>query len=389
MTLTTVHPFLLDFLNGTGAEDLALPPPEDQLWQAIIREADRHGVAPLLYRWLNDSGRAAALPPSALDALKARVFRLAARNLVLAQELASILRGLEAGQVARAPVRGLALAELLYGEITARPMGDVDLLVRKDDLQAVTEILLGLGFQAIDRRPGFAKAYSNTLEFAKDRHGWVIVEPHWTLAYPPFTDRIDMDAVWERCVRGRVLGMETWLLSREDLVLHLCLHLIHRGESAPLLWLYELDRLIRQADGELDWSLIVHIAKETGQALLLTEALEGVKSRFETPVPAMVFSQAGGCANNRVVHLLAGNSHADGRESLALFFAIKGLRAKMRYMSALLFPSSEFMRLNYGLSSRSRLGFCYLGRIAYFVREGFKGVLCLLALRRSGSSVTH
>lgn len=389
MTLPTVHPFLLDLLNGAGAEDLALPPPEDQLWQAIIRDADRHGVAPILYRWLNDSGRALTLPSSALDALKARVFRLAARNLVLAQEAASILRAFESKQLICAPVRGMALAELLYGEVASRPMGDLDFLVRKEDLQVVAVTLRTLGFREMDRRPGFARTYSYTLKFVKERHGWVIAEPHWTLAYPPFTDRIDMDAVWERCGRGRVLGMETWLLSREDLVLHLCLHLIHRGESAPLLWFYELDRLIRQADGMLDWSLIVHTAKGAGQALFLSEVLCGVRSLLETPIPEKVFSQVGGLAENRVVRLLAGDAQADGRESLALFVSMKGLSAKLRYALALLFPSPEFMRLHYGLSSRSQLGFCYLRRTAYLVWEGCKGVLCLFALRRSGSSAAH
>ncbi|TAL11934.1 MAG: hypothetical protein EPO02_03045 [Nitrospirae bacterium] len=400
MTLPTIHPLLLGLLNGAGAEDLASPPPDDPQWQAIIREADRHGLAPILYRWLNDSGRAAQLPPSALDVLKTQVFKLAARNLVLAQEAASILPAFESRQLVCAPVRGLALAELLYGDITARPMGDLDLLVRKDDLPAVAAALTELGFREVDRRPGFARTYSNTLEFVKDRHGWIIVEPHWTIAYPPFADRIDMDAVWKRCVRGRALGMETWLLSREDLVLHLCCHLVHKKDDAPLLWFYELDRLIRQAGAALDWSQVVQIARETGQSLLIAEALRSTRRLFATPVPESVALQlkaasarttpsVGGFADHRVAHLLAGDSCADGRESLTLFFAIKGLRAKIRYLSALLFPSSEFMRLNYGLSSSSHLGFCYLGRMAYLIREGLKGTLGLLALRRSRSSTAN
>jgi hypothetical protein len=398
MTLPTVHPFLLDLLNGTGAEDLVLPPPEDQMWRAIIGEADRHGLAPILYRWLNDSGRASRLPPAALDELKARVSRLTARNLVLAQEAASILKTFESRRVVCAPIRGLTLAELLYGEITARPMGDVDLLVRKNDLPGVASALRDLGFEEMDRRPGFAQAYSYTLKFIKDRHGWIIVEPHWTLAYPPFAGRLDMDAVWERCVRGRVLGMETWLLSREDMVLNLCLHLIHRGESAPLLWFYELDRLLRHPHDALNWEGMLRIAEGSGLEGLLLEGLGYVKNLFASPIPDEVFDRPlkavprnrlpsnGAWLERRLVGLLAGESRADGRESLALLFVIKGVRAKLRYALALLFPSAEFMRLQYGASSTSRIGFRYLGRTAYLAWEGFKGILCLLALRRSGSS---
>ena len=55
-------------------------------------------------------------------------------------------------------------------------------------------------------------------------------------------------------MRGRVLGTETWLLGREDLILHLCLHIIHSGRTAPLLWFVELDGLLREA--AIDWAAL-------------------------------------------------------------------------------------------------------------------------------------
>ena len=362
---------------------------EDQAWDSILSDAAAHGFMPLLYRWLNASGSDRQLPHPAIDRIKASAFRLAARNIVLAQELASILLTYETRQIPCAPVRGLALAELLYGDITARPMGDLDLLVRKDDLPSVAAALTGLGFREVDRRPGFARRYFNTLEFVKERHGSIIVEPHWTIAYPPFTDRIDMDAVWKRCVMGRVVGVETRLLAREDLLLHLCFHLIHRRDDAPLLWYYELDRLIRQTGAALNWPQVVLVAAEAGQALLLAESLEKVKGLFATPIPEQVFTQLEGSrtarrsAENRLARLLAGDSTADGRESLALFFALTGLRAKTRYALSLLFPSSEFMRLNYGPSNRRQLGLCYLARAARLAWEGLKGIGGLLIPSRT------
>lgn len=380
MKIPTAHPFLLALLREGPRGSLTPPSPHDPSWETILAEAEEQGLLFLLSDWARASDGGGRLPADAAKRMKARLVGMTARNAVLVRELATILDVLASKRVPCAPIRGAALAELLYGDPTRRPMGDIDLLMRKEDLPAAGDIMKSLGFQEMDRRPGFARTYSYTLKFIKDRHGWVIVEPHWTLAYPPFTDRIDMDAVWERCVRGRVLGMETWLLSREDLVLHLCLHLIHRGESAPLLWLYELDRLIRQADRALDWSLIVHTAKEAGQALFLSEVLCGVRSLLETPIPEKGFSQVGGLADDRVVRLLAGDSQTDGRESLALFFAIKGLRAKLRYAWALLFPSREFMRLHYGLPTGRRLAWPYLNRLLYLTGEGIKGLARLAVI---------
>ena len=293
------------------------------------------------------------------------------------------------------PLRGPALADLLYGDATARPMGDLDLLVHKEDLQGVAVILKELGFQEMDRRPGFAQAFSYTLEFFKDGHSWVIVEPHWTIAYPPFADRVDMDMVWKRCVRGQVVGVDTWLLDRTDLLVHLCLHLIHRGDSAPLLWFYELDRLLRQEKTALDWAQVLLVARQAGLGLFLAEALGKVKSLFDSPIPDEVLSQlraqftacparaVGTSVESRMVRLLAGGSRVDGVESFALLFTIKGLRAKARYALALLFPSSQFMLLHYGLSSRKQLALCYLTRVVHLYWEGLKGVGGLLVSSRT------
>jgi hypothetical protein len=363
MIVPSAHPFLISLLRA-GDRDACMPSASDaQTWELIARDAAAQGLTSLLYRWLKTSGT--NIPPPVMDRIKTSSFRLAARNLALIQEAASILQSFERRRIPCAPVRGPVLAELLHGESTARPMGDLDFLVRKEDLDEVADTLAGLGFQERDRRPGFARTYSNSLEFLKERHGWVIVEPHWTLAYPPFADRIDMHAVWTRCRRGQALS---------DLLLHLCLHLIHRGDSAPLLWLYELDVLIRQ--GDIAWPRIIETVKEAGLGLFVSEVLARLEEVLDSPVPDQVFAQlrADRPREDRLLHLLAGESRADGKESLALLFMIQGLRPKVRYMAALLFPSVEFMRLNYGLSNWSHIGLYYVTRITRFAWEAMKGI---------------
>jgi len=126
-------------------------------------------------------------------------------------------------------------------------------------------------------------------------------------------------------------------------------------------------------------------------AQLLAEVLGKLTDIFDTPVPDEVLSQLAtsaarasnrspaGAFSGRLARSLAGMSPSAAREEVALFFALKGIRSKWRYLFSLLFPSSEFMRLRYGLSSRSQLGFCYLRRTAHVVREGCKGILCLFS----------
>lgn len=375
------YPLLVNLLRNYHDNGAILPNAEEHDWLVVIRDAARHGLTHFLYDLFSRPGVRNGIPAQLLEEIKRACFRLAASNLMLSGELRAILLTFEERHLRCAPLRGLALAELLYGDVTARPMGDIDLLVRKEDLQEVTALLKGLGFQEIDRRPGFAQAFSYTLEFFTDRHGSVIVEPHWSIAYPPFVDRVDMDQVWKRCVRGRVVGVDTWLLGRTDLLVHLCFHLIHRGDDAPLLWLYEFDRLLRQEKFALDWPQVMLLARETGLELFLMEVLEKARDLFDSPVPDHVLSQLRAqitprparAVESRLVRLLAGESNVDGAESFALLFTIKGIRAKLRYALALLFPSPEFMRLQYGLSGQWQLALAYLTRIVHLSWEGLKG----------------
>ncbi len=382
MAPAAVHRFLLDMLRDSEAGPLAARAAGSGGWEEIINDADDQGLTPFLYRWLKRSNADLQLPGALAERLERQFFGLAARNMMLAWELAGILRAFEDSGVPCAPLRGLALAERLYGNIAARAMGDLDLLVRKEDLPRVAGLLGGLGFREMDRRPGFAQAFSYTLEFFKDRHGWIVVEPHWTLSYPPFVDRIDMDGVWARCVRGHVVGVETWLLGREELLLHLCLHLAHADGAAPLLWFFEVDRLLRQEQEGFDWLRVLAVARQAKLDFLLSRVLGTVKALFGTPIPGQVLGrleqEPSRSVEGRLVRLLAGASSVDGKESLAVLFTLKGLRAKLGYALALLFPSREFMRIKYGLTHRSQLGGAYFRRFCRLFWGSLKGVIRLL-----------
>ena len=389
-----VHPVLNSFLRDNKGDLQASPVREEKEWRQIMTEADQHALTPLFYRWLCQSGLDTYIPQTLCEQLKSRIFGIAARNLLLTKELGNVLKALAEREIPCISLRGPSLARLLYGDISLRPMGDLDLLVHKRDLLNVSATLTELGYAEMDRRPGFARNFSYTLKFIKEIHGWVIVEPHWTIAYPPFTTGLKMDEVWSRAVRGKMEDVHTWFLSKEDLLLHLCLHIVHREQSTPLLWLYELDRLIRTQSGSILWDQLLLTANESGQAFLVAQALNRLLVVFQTPIPDEVYAQLRGCEElrleqlsnrsfqRRVTGLFLKDGCIDGRESFALFFHVKGIRAKIRYVSAILFPTLDFMVLQYGLSNRWQVLFAYFRRLAFLLREGLKGLVTIFHTAR-------
>ncbi|MBI4322783.1 MAG: nucleotidyltransferase family protein [Candidatus Omnitrophica bacterium] len=314
----------------------------------------------------------------------------AARALMLAHELTTILRRFHARGIQVVPLRGPALSEQLYGDPLARPCGDLDVLVRKPELAQVKTELLEFGYRLCDRRPGFAQAFSYTFEFFKTHPIPVIVEPHWSLAYPPFVERLDMEPIWRRCVPGRACGVETLLLSPGDQILNLCLHLVHHHDSAPALWVSELDRFIRKYQATLDWPQLVSTAQQGGVGGLVAAALQRTRTVCDTPLPNELIGQL--TIPRRIRPSLASavidSVSVPGKESLAAWFAVRGWRAKWRYAVGLLFPSPEFMRLHYGLSTRWQVAYWSLKRPLQLCREAFQGLFQLLSgsLRRRSSS---
>lgn len=384
MKFPDTHPLLLDLLRRDIGAVHPPPAPDDPVWDAVLRDASKQSLIALLYQRSQESRQKHRLPPSVHNRLKTEVARLTAKNMVLTAELTAILNRCRDRGLACVPFRGLALAEQLYGKAPLRPTGDIDLLVRRQDLPAITDTLTSLGYEGMEHQPGFAGAFSYTLEFIKNRHGWLVVEPHWTLAYPPFADTLDMEHVWSRCRKGRVAGIETWLLSHEDLLVHLCFHILHQGENAPLLWWYELDLFIRQTQASLNWETAALVAEQAGRPFFVAEVLRTLHERFQTPVPQSALTRLTARASaSPATNLLVTAPRLNGREEFAQFVSLSGFRAKARYALGLLFPSPKYMVRRYGVRNPVRLGIAYLGRMLRIGWEGLRWAAALLGATRS------
>lgn len=378
LTIPSVNPFLKTFLTDSPTtKNQSARIPHDS-WQTIVQESITQRIAPLLLRWLSDPAHRHEIPLHWLDVLKQQVVQHAAWQLLLTQELRGILAACARRNIACVPIRGPVLAEGLYGDGLIRQMDDLDFLVHREDLTAVKDIFQQRGYAQHEQRPGFHETYSYSLELIHPHHGF-IVEPHWTLSYPPFVDLAAMQPVWARARRQQWTGIDAWSLSHEDLLLHLCLHLHHKGQQAPLLWFYELDAVINRHGATLDWTVFLGQARLMEQTDAVADVLILLKNEFRSAVPDSVAEQLteqrrnhSGTSSLIIRNQILARSVLNGREEFALLCSLHSFRQQLYYLFALLVPAPRYMMQRYGTSSRVGLIGVYLARIFTIGAEGLR-----------------
>lgn len=231
-------------------------PPPTLDWNALLPLAERHKVAPLLCERLG-----AAAPETLRERYRSNVVR----NLLLTEQLRKLLAAFEAASVAVLPYRGPTLAALAYGKLGCRVFGDLDFLVRRQELPEAKSILTGLGYESLPNFPPHIEAQRlRTSGELALRHGRLpLVELHTTLVAPIFPFPLDYDGIWQRVQRIELGGAKVATLSDEDTLLMLCVHAAQpKACWSKLAMVCDVAALL-QARPSMKWDLLLEEAERT------------------------------------------------------------------------------------------------------------------------------
>lgn len=261
---------------------------EDVNWRRLIALAERHALTPLLYsqlRRFNHDGRAAAH----LSDLRNRFHGNAARNLLLAGELARIARVLGGHGIRTIPYKGPALAVFAYSNLSLRRFIDLDIIVHRKDVARAGDILMSEGYVP---HPVLTRAQQEAV--LRTQHGQafldarkkIIVELHWDVAGKRFSAQYDSEGIWQRLETVRVCDATLYTLSAEDTLLALCVHgSKHFWER--LSWVCDVAELIGSHQ-EIDWARVAGRARASGGWRMLALGLLLAKGLLDAPLPAEI-----------------------------------------------------------------------------------------------------
>jgi hypothetical protein len=253
-------------------------------WPRLFELADKHGVQPLLHQALIGLDHAA--PAEELLKMRRAFQTNLHKSLLLSRELIRIVDHLAAQGLDAMPYKGLALAEVLYGDIALRQSGDIDLLVRPRDVPRIRDGVRELGYAphttltAPQERAYLKSGYEYAFDGAA---GPNLLELQWAILPRFYAVDFSMEELFQRAATLTVAGHPTRTPSREDLLLVLCVHAA-KHVWGRLVWLCDIAQLMNAPN--LDWKWIGARARELGILRILRVTMLAAKSLLRATTSA-------------------------------------------------------------------------------------------------------
>jgi hypothetical protein len=208
------------------------------------------------------------------------------RNMLLTEELVRVLGVLSEAGIPAIPLKGVALAQALYGDPSLRTCVDIDILVPRSMVGRAFDLLRAVGYKG-EFGPGF---FANLLlhhdiEYAltrNDRGFEYMIELHWGVLWGGKAEESVTDQLWADAQPATVFGSPAYALSPEWHILFLAAHAA-RHQWQGLKWLVDLHELYSAHD--IDWEKLTGKAKQLGWQELLRISFLSCHSLFDTPIP--------------------------------------------------------------------------------------------------------
>ncbi len=248
-------------------------------------------LPPFVYARVRRSPVWRTLPPTVQRALSDDFQAHSIHTFALETELGQVAATLHGCGVPVLLLKGAALGRSVYASPAERPRSDLDLLIPAENLARAGQALAQQGYQAHLLRvwPRWQARYRSQQRLLRPDSlgGWFVVELHWALfELPYYIDRIPAQEIWQGATEASDLP-GALLPDLATLLLHSCAHLaLHHSQDMRLLWLLDVDRLLRRDD--LDWDAVLARAGRWHLRLALRRVVQQTQASLGTPVAATV-----------------------------------------------------------------------------------------------------
>jgi hypothetical protein len=230
-------------------------------WTEIYQKSMGLLVTPIIYDYIKNHSNSlnGIVPEKFVNDIEKVYLSIFLDNLKNRENLSRLIRKIRAADIEIILLKGAHLLEYVYDDIALRSMGDVDILIKKEDLPYAEKIILENGYKFKDYNDEVSghqniedrlKASERDLSYISI-NGYKLLEVHWTIKLD-----IDSEEIWQNSEEKLFEGEKIKILSYEDLVLHLCFNtcIDHKLTEHKLKPYCDFAAIINKAGASFNWN---------------------------------------------------------------------------------------------------------------------------------------
>lgn len=211
------------------------------------------------------------------------------RNSLLFYKTFSEVAELEKMGIPVILLKGTALIAAYYKDIGARPMDDIDLLVREQDVEKTLQFLIESGWQR--------KFSSSVSKPVKHTHAISLLNQegqgldiHWRAFHECLCEEADL-SLWKQFETITFKGLNIKILNPTLQLMHNCSHGIRWNPISSIRWIVDVLLIIEKRIDEIDWELLVSESVARRITLIMLHTLGFLKVHFNADIPEKVLDR--------------------------------------------------------------------------------------------------
>jgi hypothetical protein len=321
-----------------------------------------HGIQPLLYHRLKESGALRDWPERIQSTLSEESMRLTVLETMMQIEVKEVLASLAEAGICPLLMKGTPLCYTHYPLPNLRFRSDTDLLIRKSELDLVDRIMNRLGYsrynlvsgELVNHQAAYRKIDSRGMEHDFDFH-WRISNPHI------FANSISYEELEGSAVRVAALGEKARALGPVHSLFLACIHRVaHHQDTDRIIWLYDI-HLLAAGMSRSEFEEFLKLAAEKKVRAICLKGLSLARDWFKTDLPEDLIDRwlLSDKAEESERYL-----NSDMRRLDILVSDLENLSGwrKLQLLKEHAFPPADYMFSRYSVTNRLLLPALYLHR---------------------------
>lgn len=267
-------------------------------WKYFLTKARNELLSPLVYKSLTKTNGGISLPSNVCHALEENYYSTLSRNVSLILELEKIAGAFQEEGIKFLLFKGLALAADAYRDLGLRSCGDLDILIKIEDIPKADAALRQLGYNNnFDIKKLSAvnfNNYRNSFFYLNHNKQKAPAHIYWHLInlvpYDKTTSSLDMDTIWDEAQPIKIGDISLLTFSRCHQIIYLSMHALNHG-FYPLILLCDLNEILRREGGQLDWDKLISQSYNFGLSKFVYHALYLCSGILRADVPSDVINR--------------------------------------------------------------------------------------------------